>query len=204
MNDSCEVEKNDVGNKKNSKRNLLKKFAESFGNLKFGKLKNPKIIILIFVLIVIVVLYFNFGSSTSLKSTNTSNVFYYTNSLEYSSAIESKLKKVISNMEGAGDVSVMVTLASSLEIIYAESTNEKNNSSVSGSTTTSSTNSSTETIIVKNNGDNSPLVVKEILPQIRGVVVVCEGAKDVKTKMKIVQAVKALLEIPSDNIQVMS
>ena len=204
MNNSINIEKKEVDDSKKNKKSFFKKLSESLNGLKIGKIKNPKIIILIFILIVIVFVYLNFHSTPSSKANTKGQVFYYTNSLDYANALENKITSVVSKMEGAGDVSVMLTLASSLELVYAESTNEKNNSSVSGSSTTSSTNSTSETIIIKNNGDSSPLVIKEILPQIRGVVIVCEGAKDIKLKMKIVQAVKALLNIPSDNIQVLS
>ena len=188
---------------KNKNKGFLSKLLNFKSGIKINKLKNAKVLILIFAFILIVLLYFKF-SSTSLKTSDSyGQVFYYTNSLDYANALENKITNVVSQISGAGKVTTMLTLASSLEIIYAESTNEKNDSTVSSGSTTTSTNSSSETIIVKNNGDNSPLVIKEILPKIKGVVIVCDGAKDVKLKMEIVQAVKALLEIPSDNIQVL-
>lgn len=201
MNDlvNCEKTSDKVGESKG----ILNKFLNFKNNIKIRKIKNPKIIILIFVLVLIVMVYFKISSTSQVGSSSYGQVFYYTNSLDYANALEKKITNVVSKIQGAGDVTAMLTLESSLEIVYAESTNEKNNSTISGGSTTTSTNSSSETIVIKNNGDNSPLVVKEILPKIKGVVIVCDGAKDVKLKMEIVQAVKALLGIPSDNIQVL-
>ena len=199
------VERNEQFNysKKDSKEKP-KSFLRKLGEFKLLNNKNGKIILLSILLIFIIFLYYRFSSlnkssSTSLNYSNS----YYTSSLEYAKEIENKLVSVLSNISGAGKTTVMVTLSSSLEIIYAESVDEKNNSTISETTSTSSTNTSQNTIIVKNNGENMPLIVKEILPNIKGVVVVCEGAKDVSIKLKIVQAVKALLDIPSNNIQVL-
>ena len=192
-----------VCNKKSGKSGIINTILNLKNNLKLKKIKNPKLFILIFALIIVVFAYFKISSSNKSVENTYGQVFYYTNSLDYANALEKKIINVVSKIDGAGSVTAMLTLESSLEIVYAESTNEKNNSTVTGGSTTTSTNSSSETIIIKNNGDNSPLVVKEILPKIKGVVIVCEGAKDVKLKMEIIQAVKALLGIPSDNIQVL-
>ena len=193
-------EKNNTGRINFSLKNLLSKL----NGINPFKNRNGKIILLSFLLIGVIFAYYYFNhksksSSESIKTTNS----YYTSSLDYSKEIERKLTNVLKNVSGAGKVSVMVTLSSSLEIVYAENIDEKNNSTISETSTTSSINTSQNTILVKNNGANMPLIVKEILPEIKGVVVVSEGAKDVNVKLKIIQAIKALLDIPSSNIQVL-
>lgn len=209
MNNTNSSQKNDDSNFNENKESGLKKYTsklmDKLTNSKLFKIKNVKLVGLVVLLTAVVVGYF-FISKSSTKTTSASKATnsYYTSSLDYAKALESKMQNVLSNISGSGKVSVMVTLSSSLEIVYAESVDEKNNSSVSSNNSTSTKNTTSNTIIVKNNGVNSPLVVKEILPEIKGVVVVCEGAKDVNIKLKIVQAVKALLDIPSNNIQVFS
>ncbi len=209
MNNTNSSQKNADSNFNENKESGLKKYTsklkDKLTNSKLFKIKNFKLVGLVVLLIAVVVGYF-FISKSSTKTTSASKATnsYYTSSLDYAKALETKMQNVLSNISGSGKVSVMVTLSSSLEIVYAESVDEKNNSSVSSNNSTSTKNTTSNTIIVKNNGVNSPLVVKEILPEIKGVVVVCEGAKDVNIKLKIVQAVKALLDIPSNNIQVFS
>ncbi len=209
MNNTNSSKKNDDSNFNENKESGLKKYTsklkDKLTNSKLFKIKNLKLVGLVVLLTAVVVGYF-FISKSSTKTTSASKATnsYYTSSLDYAKALETKMQNVLSNISGSGKVSVMVTLSSSLEIVYAESVDEKNNSSVSSNNSTSTKNTTSNTIIVKNNGVNSPLVVKEILPEIKGVVVVCEGAKDVNIKLKIVQAVKALLDIPSNNIQVFS
>ena len=209
MNNTNSSQKNDDSNFNENKESGLKKYTsklmDKLTNSKLFKIKNVKLVGLVVLLTAVVVGYF-FISKSSTKTTSASKATnsYYTSSLDYAKALESKMQNVLSNISGSGKVSVMVKLSSSLEIGYAESVDEKNNSSVSSNNSTSTKNTTSNTIIVKNNGVNSPLVVKEILPEIKGVVVVCEGAKDVNIKLKIVQAVKALLDIPSNNIQVFS
>ena len=209
MNNTNSSQKNADSNFNENKENGLKKYTsklkDKLTNSKLFKIKNFKLVGLMVLLIAVVIGYF-FISKSNTKTTSASKATnsYYTSSLDYAKALETKMQNVLSNISGSGKVSVMVTLSSSLEIVYAESIDEKNNSSVSSNNSTSTKNTTSNTIIVKNNGINSPLVVKEILPEIKGVVVVCEGAKDVNIKLKIVQAVKALLDIPSNNIQVFS
>ena len=75
-----------------------------------------------------------------------------------------------------------------------------------GKTTTTSTGSvtttTTEPIIVKVNGEESPLVLKETLPEIKGVIVVSSGASDVKIKLDIITAVTTVLGIDSNKVEV--
>ena len=195
------IDTTEIQDKKHNK-SITKFLTDKLKNINILCFKNPKIIILAIIFIVVLVAYFTlFSNKTYVKVSKQSQ--NYTNSLDYANYLENKIVKVVSSLSGAGKVSAMVTLSSSLELVYAESVDEKTNTTVSGSSTTSSNNTSSETIIVSNNGENSPLIVKEILPNIRGVVVVCDGAKDVGLKLKIVQAIKALLEIPSENIQVL-
>ena len=47
-----------------------------------------------------------------------------------------------------------------------------------------------------------PIILKEVLPEVKGVVVVADGASDTLIKERLVNAVKVLFDIPIHKIQV--
>ena len=56
--------------------------------------------------------------------------------------------------------------------------------------------------MVTENGVSKPIVLMEVLPQIKGVIVVAGGADDINVKLNIYRAVQATISVSSDNIQV--
>ena len=171
-----------------------KKFNMFSGKF-FQKLKGVKHIELVIALVlgaVILLIYMSSLSGGTSQQTSTQSI---TSISEYSNFLENKLSNVLSQIEGAGNVSAMITFESGTEYIYA--TNEEiktNTNSNSNSTTTTSTSTSTP---------NEDLLVKEVLPKISGVIVVASGAKDTRVKLEIVKAVQAVLEVPISKIEVL-
>ena len=100
-------------------------------------------------------------------------------------------------------MNVMVTLESGPELKIATQVDERTTSSTNSSGTNTSVTVVEEPIIITQNGEDKPLVLMEILPVIKGVVVVAEGAKDVATRLNILEAVQALLGISNSNIQIL-
>ncbi len=163
--------------------------------------KNLKLILLIIVGLVAIVLFFGFNSS---KSTSTSSSVVttssYTSTMDYCKVIESKLIDVLSKVDGAGSVSVMVTVDGSPELIYANEQDKTSSSNTSG-TTTSSTYSSP--IIIDANGSSSALVMTEVLPAVKGVIVVSSGAGNVAIRLNLLKAVSTLLDISTEQVTVL-
>lgn len=169
----------------------------------FAKLftgKNLKLVILIIIFLVAIILYLKMSKSSKTSSNSTSsNVSTYQTTLEYSKVLESKLEEVLSQIEGAGNVKVMITLDGSPELVYALDSNEKTSSTQNGSTTTSSS----SPIILDNKSGSSPLILTEKLPKVKGVIVVSTGAKDIGIKLDILNSVSTLLDISTDKINVL-
>lgn len=166
-------------------------------DFKKGGLKSL-IIIMAFLVTSVVVYNYSFSfTSSATKSANSESV-NFTTGLEYIKEIESKLNSVVSNIKGAGNVKVMISISSSPELKVAENVEEKTVSTSSGSTTVTTT----EPIIVETNGKDSPLILKETLPEINGVIVVSSGASDVKVKLDIITAVSTALGIKSNIVEV--
>jgi len=163
--------------------------------------KNLKIFLLVVLAILILVILFGFEKKEGddqIDSVYKSN--HYKTTLEYCAELESKLQSVISKIDGAGQVSVMVSVDGSPELIYANESDETISSNSSG--TTSSSNSSSP-IIVNVGGESSALILTEKLPEVKGVIVVSSGAGNVAVKLNILQAVSTLLNLHTDKVSVL-
>ena len=176
-----------------------KKFLEKY---KIDKSKGIKITSLIICFCIVLIFCLNSGTSKTETTYKESLSYNYQSSLEYSNTLEQKLENLISKIKGAGKTTVMVYLDESPILVLAESTDEKVNTTTNGSSSTSYTTTVTEPIILSSSGSSVPLVLTEKLPEVKGVVVVAEGANDVSLKLNIIQAIKTLIDIPSGNIQV--
>ena len=59
---------------------------------------------------------------------------------------------------------------------------------------------STKTEVIKSDG-NEALIVKEELPEVRGVLIVAEGAGNIRVKMELLEAAKTLLGVSADKVE---
>ena len=102
-------------------------------------------------------------------------------------------------MQGAGKTGVMITLDSGKEYLYAQ------NTSVEESSDSSSQKRSEEneyyTVKDTSNGE-TPVIIRESEPQVRGVIVVCEGADNSAVKAAITHAVSSIFNIAESKISV--
>ncbi|MBQ7602678.1 MAG: hypothetical protein IJU58_00825 [Clostridia bacterium] len=174
---------------------------------KLKGIKHLNIILLTLLVALILIIWFaDFGTNTNEKQTSTSTSG--TNTLsDYTTLLETKLSKTLSQIEGAGNVDVMITLDGASQLILAydteSRTNSTDNTTASGTSTKSNNTTTNSTpIIITKNGQSEPLVLSEIMPNIKGVVVVCEGANNIRVKLNILQAVQALLGVNSGQIEI--
>lgn len=166
----------------------LKKFTE---NIKTNrKLQIGLAILLAFVL---VLCYFLFIRSPSSNNQDKGQQSVITSSAEaYASNLESKLENGLSQVKGAGEVSVLVTLGSGFEYVYA--TEEEIRETSSGTTTTS-------TIILVS---GEPVLVKEIYPEINGVLVSATGADDISVKVNLITAIQTVIDVANEDITILT
>lgn len=127
---------------------------------------------------------------------------------EYLYNLERRLESALSQMSGAGDVTVMITLKSSAEKVVEKDlsvTDEAVSESDSQGGVRTSKNAGHEETTVYNDGGQTgePYVSKELSPQIEGVVVIAEGGGDSLVKQNITEAVQALFGIDTHKIRVM-
>ena len=103
----------------------------------------------------------------------------------YQTQLENRLETLIAQMDGAGKTTVMLTLETGEETIYALDTQ-------SGQMQEQQTHVLLE--------DGSALAETIYQPQIRGVAVLCDGGGDVRVAARITEMVGALLDLPSNRI----
>lgn len=117
---------------------------------------------------------------------------------------EERLTALIGSIEGAGECRVMVTLENGVEHVYA--TEQKSNSDreedISGDDTrlTQRDDSESSAIIIDTDNGREGLLVTEIQPTVRGVVVVCKGGDDEAVRNRVLQAVTVALNISSKRV----
>lgn len=122
--------------------------------------------------------------------------------------IEKNIEEILSQIYGAGKVDVLVTYSSGREIVpYSDikKSDELTDEKDSGGGTRKIDQSSYESHIAyedSGSGVKKPIILKELLPEVKGVVVVADGAGDTLVKESLVNAVKVLFDIPIHKIQV--
>ena len=118
--------------------------------------------------------------------------------------LEEKLKNILSQIEGAGEVDVMITYESSEEIQPAFNTNttteETKEVDQQGGERTVTTSSENKTMITSSS--NEPRVIKTNQPKINGVIVVATGAKDLTVKETLYSAVQTALQVQGHQVEI--
>ena len=120
--------------------------------------------------------------------------------------LEQRLTEVLGKIRGAGKVDVLITYETGGEIVTAtvRQTDEdtKNADRNTGSETSRSVREVTEPATVETENGHVPIVLYEIEPKVRGVIVVAEGASDFSVRQKLQAAVHAVTGIPIERIEV--
>ena len=122
---------------------------------------------------------------------------------DYTAQLEQRLCQTLKKINGAGEVSVFISIDSGGEKILA--TDRKNSSereTVSESEGSSSQETEENVVLSGQSSAQSPYVVEEKLPAPSGVLVVAEGAGNETVRYEIYEAVKALFDLPAHRIHV--
>lgn len=167
--------------------------------LGFFNKKNIKIVITCVLMLIALILYVGFSGDNEVTQTENEVKSGYITTMEYCEKLESKLQSVISQIDGAGNVKVMVSVDGSPELIYVSDTDTKTSTTTSGTTTTTTS----SPIIVGSGSNSGGIVMTEKLPKVKGVIVVSTGAGQIGIKLDILNAVATLLDISTDNITVL-
>ena len=126
----------------------------------------------------------------------------------YETQLETRLKQLLSQVDGVGQAEVMIVLKESEEKIWRtdittsiSSTQETDQGG--GTLKIESSEQSEDTILSGSSGQGVPILEKEIRPRIAGVVVSAQGGGNPKVQAEITEAVEALFDVPSHKIKVL-
>lgn len=144
-------------------------------------------------------------ASTDVAKNSQANVIQ---NRSYEDALEAKLSNILSQVKGAGAVSVSITLENSTTQEHAKNVVKESKTiqekDISGGTRVTTETKDTEQVLLsKENGADKPVTVREIKPAIKGVLVIAEGAYDSNVKANLTKAVETGLGIPMYKITVL-
>lgn len=93
--------------------------------------------------------------------------------------LEKRLAAALEKMQGVGEVQVVINYESTAESVPVEATGEERLFS------------------------QEPYIVKQNMPQVRGVLVVAEGAEDIRIRTELLYAVTALLDVDAAKVEIL-
>ena len=160
------------------------KQEKGFKKLKSGRLLEIMVVVII-VVIVAIVLY-NFLTKRNDGGENVS--------ADYETALEAQLGAVLSDIEGAGEVSVMISFSDEGETVIATETKvlEDGTKVLEDGTVV------TAPVLV----DGEVVVLEVKKPEISGVLIVAEGADDLSVRFDLLSAAASVLDINQSLIKV--
>lgn len=125
----------------------------------------------------------------------------------YVEQMEERLETMLGKIEGAGRVSVMITVKSTGEEVTEKDkpSTQENSHSTDGSRSESSSRLEIgeETVFTQTEeGKSVPFVVKQFLPEVEGVLVIMEGADNSSLKTDIIEGIQVLFNLPVHKIKV--
>jgi stage III sporulation protein AG len=159
-------------------------FTDIFLKIKSSK-KLQYVVLFSVVALVIILILFSYKKEDNIVVHNDSISSYVTN-------LENRLSETLTQVNGAGKVSVVITVESGMETVLAMKTTEKQ--------TASGLEVETTPLIV----NGKTVVVKELYPKIVGVLIVAEGADSISVMNKIQQATVSLLDINVNQIEILA
>ena len=113
---------------------------------------------------------------------------------EKESELEKRIEDAISKIKGVGQTDVTITLDSSDEFYYAKNSYENIDEAEVAK--------EYELVLIEGENGEEPLLIKTSEAKIRGVLIICEGGNNSLVCEKIIEAVCALLNIPSNKVSV--
>lgn len=112
-------------------------------------------------------------------------------------SFERQLEDKVRAIEGAGRVSLMLSLEQTGETVYAVNTRQTQNSETGGSY------QSDLSVISDGSYGETPVAVTTCLPEFRGAVVLCDGADNDAVRLAVTQAVSTVCGIGTDKVSVL-
>lgn len=106
-------------------------------------------------------------------------------------AVESRLEHILSQIQGAGRVTVMLTMKEGSRQVLAKDTRISDREQ-----------SSTAVVVSAGSGQEQAVFLQSIYPKYQGALVVCDGGGDARIKLELLEAVRALTGLGTEKIAI--
>lgn len=186
---------------------FLKKIKKQIKGLEDKKVMNYLVVILISSVLILIFIRGSYPKKQKKIDTviKKDSDEYNIEVENYESIVEKKLVHILKKLEGVGDVDVMLTLEDSIEKVPASNTtitkeNTKETDSEGGIREVTKEDESNQLLNVA----DDIMVLKEINPNIKGVIVIAKGAEDPIVLENIYLAVQTVLGLSSNKVEVFS
>lgn len=165
--------------------------------------QNPKLLIILGlggILLIFISSLFSADDKTDNKTASSGTTY---TAEQYCEMLEKDIKNIVTGITGDKNPTVVITLESGIRYSYA-SADETDTSSSTGSVTDQSSESKKQSYITVKTADGGEqaLLVTEIMPEVRGVAIICAGGNSDSTAEKIKNAVTAALNITSKRVYI--
>ena len=126
----------------------------------------------------------------------------------YEAELERRVKEILKNVDGVGQVDVMIVLKSSSEkVVHVDGSSSRSmteeQDGSGGTRRIESEEQGQSTIMMSNGGGNMPIIEKELRPEISGIIISAEGGGKLSVKAEISAAMEALFGLPAHKIKVL-
>ncbi len=186
--------------KNDALRQLFKPLDSGDGD---GKRIKPMLVWVLIIAIVYLAVSSFWGSDVPKEEKATDSIKAQEISLEdYINKMENRLAETLKKVNGAGKVSVFISIESGGEKVLATDNIYKDNVEEEESLTNSQTEEEKKVVLSDISNEQMPYVIEEKLPKISGVLVVAEGALDERVRYDIYEAVRALFGLSAHRIKV--
>lgn len=175
MEENKAVDDRDSGNKKKKKFSLSKKNIQLIVAAVLG-------------LIVVLIFLSTLGVWGNKESASSASADETAKQLEY----------ILSQIDGAGKVKVVVTFKDSGSTVYSRDTEKKTETTTGGGENKEVISEKDSVVLV----GGKPLVERVLLPEVMGVVIVAEGGGNATVRLNLIRAAETLLDINGDLIKV--
>ncbi|RJS62471.1 stage III sporulation protein AG [Bacillus sp. PK3_68] len=127
---------------------------------------------------------------------------------DFEKIYERELTAALEQIAGVSNVTVVVTIEASERKVFEKNTavktqETKEQDKKGGERTITDQTRDENLVMVKKDGGEAPVIQEMKKPDIRGVLVVAEGAENIQVKKWIIESVTRVLNVPSHRVAVM-
>lgn len=127
---------------------------------------------------------------------------------EVENHFETQLKEILQSAIGVDEVDIMVNLDATESKVFEKNVTTQTQSTdetdrEGGTRKVEDTSKDEQLVIIRNGDTETPVTIKIKKPEVRGVLIVANGADNIQVKKNIIEAVTRVLDVPSHRVSVL-